>query len=227
MFIYVIFIKKTKKQKTKWRSDSAQPQHRARAQHAPSTRRPASAREHATSDPTPCTAQPPQHAQRDPAMHNTHHATKHSSTKHTACLTRLRRSIRPARPSRTSCAVAACAKSRVSVGAMRPQHPEITGKSASRPSKGPQHLLCPLSCHLPVTGDQQARPALPPERAARPNTRQSARKPRTDGAARPDPKRQLPLAEVHVAFTPHSDLWAGVNSCDACMHGHDSSSCYL
>ena len=158
-----------------------------------------------------------------PGTASTHHATTHSSTKHTACLTRLRRSIRPARPSRTSCAVAACAKSRVSVGAMRPQHPEITGKSAKWPSKGPQHLLCPLSCHLPVTGDQQARPALPPERAARPNTRQSARKPRTDGAARPDPKRQLPLAEVHVAFTPHSDFWDGVNSRDACMHGHDSS----
>ena len=134
-------------------------------------------------DTRPCTMHRPTKTSRTarPCTAQTHHATTHSSTKHTACCTRPRLYIRPVRPSRTSCAVAACAKSHVSVGAKRPQHPQTTGNGASRPFKGPQHLLCPHSCHLLVTGDQQASPASPPEHAARPGTRQSERTRRKDG----------------------------------------------
>ena len=58
-----------------------------------------------------CTAQQLHRAQHEPALQNTHHATQHNSTKHTACCTRPRRSIRPAHPRQTSCAIGACAKS--------------------------------------------------------------------------------------------------------------------
>ena len=72
-------------------------------------------------------------------------------------------------------------------------------------------------------------PALPSARHAHTPTRaRTSRAPATHRRRGPPRrKRQLPLPEVHVAFTPRSDFRDGVNSCDACMHGHDSSSRYL
>ena len=208
---------------TRWRSDSRPPCRPARAQHATRTRRPASAREHATPDPAPCTARPQRRAQHAPVLQNTQHATKHSTKQHNAHCTRPCRSNQPARHRRTPGAAAACAKSRVCGGAGGPQHPKCPGTNANRPLSSSQRMPDPASHQQPLASTHPARPALPPEREARPRTLQGARTPRTDGAAGPDPKRQLPLAEVHVAFTPHSDFWDGVNSRDACMHGHDSS----
>ena len=169
-------------------------------------RHPASAREHAAPDPAPRTARPQYHAQHDPALQNTQHATKHSTKQHTAHYTRLCRPNQPARHHRTSGTVATCAKSCVCSGAREPQHPKGHGTSANQPLTSSQHMQDPLSHLQPLTSGHPAHPALPPDRATRPHTRQSAHTPREDGAASPDPKRQLPLAEVHVAFTPHSVL---------------------
>ena len=163
-------------------------QRRARAQHATRARRPASARKHASPDPAPCTARPQHRTQHDPALHNTHYATKHNNTQHTACCTQSRVSHQPPHSRQTPGTDAACAKSHACVGALRLQHPGSTSNIARWPFKGPQHMLHPLTRPPPVIGDQQARPAPPPERATRPGTRQSAHTPREDGAASPSPK---------------------------------------
>ena len=66
-------------------------------------------------------------------------------------------------------------------------------------------------------------PSLP--RAQHAHTPARARASRARAASgSPRPMRQLPLPEAHVAFTPRSDSRVGVNSRDACVHGHNYSS---
>ena len=171
---------------TEWRSDSAPPQRRARAQHATRTRHPASAREHATPDPAPCTARPPQHAQHDPAKHNTHCATKHSSTQHTACCTKSKLSHRPPHSRQTPGTDAACAKSHACVGALRLQHQICTPKVRSGPSWA-HNTCCTLShaaCWSLVTS-RRALPSLPCARHAPAPARAHTSRARTAPAAEP------------------------------------------
>ena len=136
---------------------------------------------------------------------------KHSSKQHTAHCTRLCRSNRPACHRRTPGTVAACAKSCVYGGARGSQHPKCPGTSANWRLTSSQHMPGPLFHQQPLTSSHPARPALASEHATRPEPRQSARKRREDGDASFDPKWQLLLAEVHVAFTPHTKSCAPVN----------------
>ena len=127
-----------------------------------------------------------------------------NSKQHTAHCTRLCRSNRPSCRRRTSGTDAACAYSRVCVGARRLQHPASTSRSAQWPSKGPQHLLCPLSCRLPVTGDQQhALSSLPSAQHAHAPARARASAARTAPAAAPArrPDSEAAFHGGHVPFT--------------------------